>query len=163
MKTTTTFSTLSIVLLGILACNFPGIGGSTPGEAEPPQSQASVAPADQVQPAGEPVLTMEPGSGYVFASSLVVHGADARDVWWNGATLVPGQKIASLGPVADLSAVAQISASSITEIQLQPVAGEAYVMATADGKYVLLRMLSLGAQGEINVEWLYPFAGEVLP
>jgi len=162
MKTTKTLSALGMLWLGILSCNFPGTG-SAPGGPQPTQAGPPAAQPNQVQPAGEPVLTIQPGSGYVFASSQVVHGADARDVWWNGATLVPGQKIASLGPVPDLSAVAQISISAITEIQIQPVAGDGYVMPTADGKYVLLRMLSLGAQGEINVEWVYPFAGVALP
>jgi hypothetical protein len=158
--------------LAIFSCNFPGPGqgepippAEAPAPAQPGQAAPSggVPPSGTAQPAGEPVLTIQPGSGYLFASSQVVHGADPRDVWWNGATLVPGQKIASLGPVADLSSIDQIKPSLITEPQLQPVPGEGYVMATSDGKYVLLRMLSLGAQGEINVEFLYPFAGAVLP
>ncbi len=162
MKTAKTLSALGMLWLGILSCNFPGTG-STPAGVQPTQAGPAPAGPNGVQPAGEPVLTIQPGSGYLFASSQVVHGADARDVWWNGVTLVPGQKIASLGPLADLSAVDQISASAITEVQLQPVAGEGYVMPTTDGKYVLLRMLSLGPQGEINLEWLYPYAGGVLP
>lgn len=153
---------VSLVILTGLACNFPSAAQPTDLPPAGPAPESSAAPS-QVQPAGTPILSLEPGSGYLFASAQVVRGADERDVWWNGATLVPSKLIASLGPVDNLSAVAQISAGAIVERQLQPVPGHAYVMETVDGQYVLLRMLSLGGAGEINLEWLYPFAGQVQP
>jgi hypothetical protein len=154
-----------LLLATLLACNFPGASASVTENAptQAAQLQLTEERSNLTLPAGEPVLTIQPGRGYLFASAQIVTGSNERDVWWNGVTLVPGQLIASLGRVEDLSTVTQISASAILERELQPVPGEAYVMATVDGKYVLLRMLSLGSQGEVNVEWMYPFTGEVLP
>jgi hypothetical protein len=162
MKTTGILSALCILWLAVLSCNFPGLG-SAPDDSQPAQEQPGGAAESQVDPAGEPVLTLQSGTGYLFGAGEVVTGSDQRDVWWNGATLVPGQLIGSLGPVDDLSAVTEIHASVIAERQLEPVPGEAYVMPTVDGQYVLLRILSRGGQAEITVEWLYPFAGQVLP
>jgi len=152
-----------LLLATMLACNLPGAGDTDNATTQAAQLQLTEAQSNLVIPAGEPVLTVQPGGGYLFASAQTVKGSNERDVWWNGVTLVPSQLIAYLSRVEDLSTVTQISASAIVEPELQPVPDEAYVMATVDGKYVLLRMLSLGSQGEINVEWLYPFTGEVLP
>lgn len=183
------YMTPGLVLCFIMACNLPR---PTPIPTSDPSQgvQATTAPALEstqsvnlaftaiptliptVEPSpvptqlplgGEPLLVMQPGSGYVFGTALVVHGSDDRDIWWNGLQIVPNFKLAMLGPTIDLSAINQISQSAMVEQLVEPVPGEAYAFPTLDDQYALIRIMAINAQTGLTIEWLYPYAGQVVP
>ena len=141
---------LAFAVLGaaILGCNLPRSAPAQP----------------QVSSSGLPAVTLQPGSGYLFATQQIALGPNDRDVWWNGSNLVPDGGLASLGQLNNLASVQQISRARLKSDFLIPMPGEAFVVEVTPGTdYALMRVLSIGSQAEISFEWVYPFAGQVLP
>jgi hypothetical protein len=148
------------VLLSILACNI--------SKASPEPSAPTDLPAEppEVQPPSSslPTLTLPAGSGYLFDTAQVVTDSGDRDIWWNRAEIVPGNRMGSLGVLDDISQIDQIAGWILESRPFEPTVGEAFLVeGTPDTEYAIIRVLSLGDEGGISFEYLYPYVGAILP
>jgi hypothetical protein len=159
---------LIVLLLAALACNIP-TGQTNTGS--PVISGDNPLPVVTQPPvvvlSGLPIITMDGGTGYLFPSGEITSGDNAdRDIWWNASQFVPATLMGSLGQIDNLSAVTGITASSLTFGTFVPTTGEGFaVEVSRDGQktYALMRVVNIDSELVITFEWIYPFAGQVLP
>ncbi len=150
------------LLLSILACNISKANPDSPVPTDAPVP--SEPPEAQPQPNGLPTLTLQAGSGYLFDAAQVVTDAGDRDIWWNRIELVPQNRMGSLGSLDDISRIDQAAGWILESKPFVPVVGEAFLVeVTAEIEYAIIRVLSLGDEGEISFEFLFPFEGAILP
>lgn len=162
------FIILIVLLLAALACNIPTGLTNTGSPVISGDNPLPVITQPLVEVlSGLPTVTMDGGTGYLFPSGEITSGDDAdRDIWWNASQFVPATLMGSLGQIDNLSAVNEITTSSLTFGSFVPTAGEAFaVEVSRDGQvtYGLMRVVNIDSEMNITFEWVYPFAGQVLP
>ncbi len=70
----------------------------------------------------------------------------------------------SLGVLDDISQIDQVAGWILEFNAFEPVVGESFLVeVTAETEFAIIRVLSLGNEGEISFEYVYPFGGAILP
>ncbi len=164
-----------VVLVALLACNFPGIastGDSGNGTADnqpvgpPPDTQPP--PSNVTSSSGVPTITVKRGTGYVFATQQETTPGEDYNIYWNNAEICAlgnHSDIVSMGVMADITAVTQISIQGMTAGALVPTQGEAFAVRIVkdDGfEYAVIRFTGYGEDNAIILEYIYPFQGQVI-
>jgi hypothetical protein len=162
-----------VVLIALLACNFPGI--STQGDAipdsQPDQGSGPVdtqpPPVDIAPSPGLSTVTVKSGTGYIFSTQQETPSGDDYDIYWNNAeicALSSRSAIVSMGVMGNLSAVAQISTQGMEPTALVPTEGEVFAVRLKKGEgteYAVIRLIGYGDDNAIILEYIYPFQGTV--
>jgi hypothetical protein len=109
-------------------------------------------------------ITMEPGTGFIFSSSEVSSGVGSeRDIWWNGAELVPGRRMCAIGLVEAVDLIPDVSARCVLKFAgFVPQENEAFLLEIfSEGRkqFVALRATGVrNAARTVTLEWLYPYS-----
>ena len=148
------------LLLSVLACNISKANPIPPAPTDLPIGPPEVQPPSS----SLPTLTLPAGSGYLFDTAKVVTDSGDRDIWWNRIEIVPGNRMGSLGILEDISQIDQAAGWILESRPFEPTVGEAFLVeGTPDTEYAIIRVLSLGDEGGISFEYLYPYVGAILP
>ena len=111
-------------------------------------------------------VTISPGHGYRFPEKQFTEEGEYYETYWNLNLLMFNGVVIPLGEIADITTVTEISLSDgiIDGYYALPRNGSVYVLAIsvrAETQYVLLRLLTVADGGDLTIEYIYPFEGQV--
>jgi hypothetical protein len=165
----------AVVLVALLACNFPGIAstgdsGNVPADTQPvgPLADTQSPPADVALDPTQPTITIQRATGYIFSTNQPTASGDDYDIYWNNAEIVALSKrsqMVSLGVKGSLSEVTQIDVMVVDKQAFVPTEGEVFAVRLVKGdgfEYALIRFLGLVEDRAISLEYVYPFQGTIL-
>ncbi len=179
------FVAANIIALFILAAGFAGCTPAAPDyataatlvqqtpQAQPGGESATAVPLEITAPTAHATgygdiltVTISPGHGYRFPEQQFTEEGEYYEIYWNFNLLMFNGVVIPLGEIADINTITGFTLAEgiIDGYFVLPTDGSVYVLAIsvrAETQYVLLRLLTVADGGDLTIEYIYPFEGQV--